>query len=89
MREDGAELMKEDRRRRRTVGSWIEWDDYWIGKASEGSQWNSGSFWCGSGGEVSIFLFWTEKDLAQKVGEKGGGEWTVSFVGVRGNRSGS
>jgi hypothetical protein len=32
MRKDGAELMKEGRRRRRTVGSRIRRDDCWIGK---------------------------------------------------------
>jgi hypothetical protein len=66
---------------------WTKWLLDW--KAYEGSQRNLGSFWCGSGGDLNIFLFWTEKDLARKVGERGAGEWTNSFVGVRGERSGS
>ncbi len=47
---------------------WTEW--LLDCKAFEGSQRNLGSFWCGSGGDENIFLFWTEKDLAWKVGER-------------------
>jgi hypothetical protein len=55
MEADGAELMKEDKRRQRTVGSRIGRNDWRFGEASEGSQRNSGSFWCGSrGGDLSF-----------------------------------
>ncbi len=43
---------------------WTEW--LLDCKAYEGRQRNSGSFWCGSGGDERIFLFWTEEGFSSK-----------------------
>ncbi len=57
MEADGAELMKEDVRQRRTVESRIGRNEWRRGKLWKEANGIGGSFWCSSGGEERTFFF--------------------------------